>query len=144
MSKILKTGRTGLLLFAASFWILGGVMLIQKGFSYLPTGINYKTIKIIIAFVGGILFYFGMFTRISGKYIKHINEVSEKGKQILFKAFTPKAYIMLVIMISMGVTARKTGIFPIEYLALFYFTMGTPLLISAGRYLLHINRNFTK
>jgi len=38
------------------------------------------------------------------------------------------------LMISMGITLRKTGIVPLEYLSLFYVAMGTPLLMSAFRF----------
>ena len=42
---------------------------------------------------------------------------------------------MINQMISLCIAVRKTGIVPFEYLAVFYITMGIPLLVSAFKFL---------
>jgi hypothetical protein len=51
---------------------------------------------------------------------------------------------MITFMITTGILSRKLGIVPVEYLALFYFTMGTPLLISAFKFLQMVKKTETK
>lgn len=41
---------------------------------------------------------------------------------------------MMLLMISMGITLRASGIVPLEYLAVLYGTMGVPLTMSAFRF----------
>lgn len=130
-----RVNKQGLFIFAAILWLFAGSMLINKGFTYLPEDIGMKALKITLAFIAGLLFYLFMFSRIAARYIAHIDSLSDT-KHPFYKAFKPKAYIMIALMISLGVSLRVSGLAPIEYLALFYFTMGTPLLISSVRFAL--------
>ena len=125
----------GLFIFAAIVWLISGAMLISKGFQFLPAETSLQYIKIPVAFAAGLLFYYFVFTRIMVKYTGHILSLSPTHKHPFYKVFRLRFYIMITIMISTGVITRKFGLVPIEYLALFYFTMGTPLLISAFGFL---------
>jgi len=42
---------------------------------------------------------------------------------------------MMTLMIGLGITMRKTGLVPFEYLTVFYVTMGIPLLVSSFKFL---------
>ncbi|MEA4983387.1 MAG: hypothetical protein VB066_11815 [Paludibacter sp.] len=130
-----KLSQKGLFIFAAIVWLVAGIMLIKKGFQYLPAETSMQPIKITLAFVAGLLFYYFVFTRIMVKYTGHILSLPPQQKHPFYKVFRVRFYIMITFMISTGVITRKLGLVPIEYLALFYFTMGTPLLISAFGFL---------
>lgn len=134
----------GLFVFAAITWFIAGTMLINKGFQYLPADIVMMWVKIPVAFVAGLLFYFFVFTRIMIKYTNHILSLSPLLKHPFYKAFRARFYIMITFMITTGILSRKLGIVPVEYLALFYFTMGTPLLISAFKFLQMVKKTETK
>ncbi|MEA4936524.1 hypothetical protein SDC9_87572 [bioreactor metagenome] len=135
LSFLPKLSQKGLFIFAAIVWLISGAMLISKGFQFLPIEISFQYIKIPAAFVAGLLFYYFVFTRIMVKYTGHILSLPPAQKHPFYKVFRLRFYIMITIMISTGVITRKFSLVPIEYLALFYFTMGTPLLISAFGFL---------
>ena len=134
----------GLFIFASVTWIFAGIMLINKGFQYLPEETTLPYVKITLAFVAGLFFYYFVFTRIMVKYSEHILLLSPQQKHPVYKAFRLRFYIMITVMISSGVLFRKLGIVPIEYLSLFYFTMGTPLLISSVKFLQMAKKTETK
>lgn len=135
LSFLPKLSQKGLFIFAAIVWLISGAMLISKGFQFLPAETGFQYIKIPVAFVAGLLFYYFVFTRIMVKYTGHILSLSPTQKHPFYKVFRLRFYIMITFMISTGVLSRKFELIPIEYLALFYFTMGTPLLISAFGFL---------
>jgi hypothetical protein len=122
-----------LLLVAGLVWTFAGCMLLIRGFSMLLLFPQLLLLKIIIGFVGGLIFYFALFSGISQKHTRRIIGLPIE-RPCLFCFFHIKSYVMMVFMISMGMTLRKTGLVPLEYLSVFYVTMGTPLLLSAFRF----------
>jgi hypothetical protein len=138
LNKILKAIKPGIpkryLLFVAAFmWTFAGGMLFLRGFSMLILFPRLLWIKILISIIAGLIFYILLFSKISLKHTQRILKM-EIEKPCFFSFFNFRSYIMMVIMICMGVTLRKTGIVPIEYLSVFYVTMGIPLCMSAFRF----------
>lgn len=130
----LHLSQKGLFIFASLAWLVAGTMLLIKGLHFLPSSSTLLPIKIPIALLAGWLFYHFIFKRVIIKYIAHILLLPPEQKHPFYKAFRPRSYILIAIMISVGVLSRKLEIVPIEYLALFYFTMGSPLLICAVKF----------
>lgn len=123
-----------LLFVAAAVWTFAGGMLISRGIAGIIEYPDYYQFKVILALTGGAAFYLLLFTRISNKYVKRIIDLQDQ-KVPFYSFFNLRGYIMMTLMITLGITVRKTGIVPFEYLAVFYVTMGTPLLVSAFKFL---------
>jgi hypothetical protein len=128
--------KSSLLLLAAVVWAFAGFMLFSKGVSGIPESGRIFWIKIVGGIAGGALFYYFMFIRISAKHIHRIKNL-EKKRQPFYSFFNLRSYIMMASMITLGVTLRTTGIVPMVYMSVFYVVMGTPLLLSALRFMLH-------
>lgn len=123
-----------LLFIATVAWAIAGIMLMIRGWSGITgAGIEF-VVKIIGGYLGGVAFYLVMFKKISNKNVSRIINNS-KPKLPFYAFFNAKGFIMMVVMISLGVTVRKAELIPFEYLALFYITMGTPLFLSAFKFL---------
>lgn len=123
-----------LLFIASALWTFAGVMLILRGVSGLIQYPEYLFTKLLIALAAGTVFYLLLFTKISSKYVKRITGF-QNMRVPFYSFFSLRGYIMMTLMITLGITVRKTGIVPFEYLAVFYVTMGMPLLISAFKFL---------
>lgn len=123
-----------LLFVAAAVWTFAGGMLISRGVSGLIEFPAHVFTKLAIAATGGAAFYLLLFTRISSKYVKRIIDLQNR-KVPFYSFFNLRGYIMMTLMITLGITIRRTGMIPFEYLAVFYLTMGTPLLVSAFKFL---------
>lgn len=135
LNKIIPVvSRRNLLLVAALVWLLAGLMLITRGLNMYFSIDGTYDLNTLISLIMGVLFYFAVFRKVSDKHIQRILKL--KNHYVPFyQFFNKRSYIMMLLMITMGVLARKTGIVPFYYLSLFYITMGTPLLISAFKFL---------
>ena len=123
-----------LLSISTAIWGMAGIMLMMRGWSGISgSGVEFF-VKILGSYLAGVAFYLVMFKKISSKNVSRILN-SSKQKLPFYAFFNTKGYIMMTVMISLGVTVRKAELVPFEYLALFYITMGTPLFISAFKYL---------
>jgi hypothetical protein len=132
----LKVNKRCLLFIAAAAWTFAGGMLLFKGFSFMNNISNNLWIKILSGIIGGLLFYFILFSKISRKHVSRIFSFKDE-KNSVFSFFSVKSYFLMIVMISAGITLRKTGIVPPDYLSIVYITMGIPLLLSAFRFYYH-------
>ncbi len=125
--------RTYLLLVAALVWTFAGSMLLFRGVTLNPVlPVNWWE-EVLLSILSGIIFYKLLFTRISRKHVQRIQSMQE-DKPSVFAFFNLKSYMMMLSMIALGITLRKTGIVSAEYLAVMYITMGIPLLMSSFRF----------
>ena len=140
-SKFYLLSKQHLLYVATIVWLFAGLMLISRGANQIYEQGIYLLTKSIIAVVSGLLFYFLMFRKISMKHILRIMNMTEN--MVPFYAFfNRRSYFMMISMILLGIIIRKTGFIPIEYLSVFYISMGLPLFISSIRFLYYaINYN---
>lgn len=118
-----------LMLVAASVWLFAGGMLLYKGLSVMIY-VDFMVLKLLISVALGIVFFFLLFSRIVKKHIARIIGLKSKSP-CFFSFFSWKSYLLMGFMISMGILLRKSNLLSPEYLAAFYVTMATPLLISS-------------
>ncbi len=122
-----------LLLVAAVVWTFAGGMLLFRGVSILRYYNTPNVPQEIGCVIAGVFFYLFMFAKISATHIHRILNLPAERPGI-FSFFNRRSYILMGLMICCGISLRMSGIVPIEYLALFYIAMGTPLLLSAIRF----------
>ena len=125
--------KTYLLLVAAVVWTFAGSMLLYRGFSFLMDYQHFLVVKIAGSAIGGLIFLKLLFFKISGKHVLRIQNLPH-DRPCLFSFFNLKSYMMMIIMITSGITLRKTGVISPEYLSLIYLMMGIPLLMSSFRF----------
>ena len=116
--------------------MFAGIMLIYRGASVVVETPSSSFLKFLIGALGGFLFYFVLFRNISLKHILRIKNTPTESAAF-YSFFNRKSYIMMISMISLGILLRKSGLIPMEYLAVFYICMGTPLFISSLRFFYH-------
>ena len=131
----LKPGVPKRLLFfiAAALWTFAGSMLMFKGYKMLDTTTRLLGLKLLVALAGGILFYLKLFSKLSMKHTLRILKMKETYP-CAFSFFNFRSYLVMIFMISMGITLRTTGWIPFPYLAFLYLMMSVPLLLSSLRF----------
>ena len=122
-----------LLFVAALLWTVAGSMLLFKGFGMLDREVSLLWIKLGVTFLAGLLFYWKVFAGLSLKHTLRILAM-KVDNPCLFAFFNVHSYLMMVLMISMGVTLRKTGWIAPSNLAYLYLTMSVPLMLSSVRF----------
>jgi hypothetical protein len=122
-----------LLFIAALIWTFAGSMLLFKGFKMVDATGNAFWLELMLCLVGGIIFYRMMFSKISFKHTHRILNLKE-ASPCLFAFFNFRSYLLMALMISMGITLRRTGWVAPGHLSYLYLTMSVPLLLSSIRF----------
>ncbi len=122
-----------LLLIAALVWTFAGGMLLYRGYSLNNPLPAYWEVKLLLCLIAGLIFFLLLFNRISAKHIRRIRNLHQEHPG-MFSFFNLKSYMMMFLMITLGVSLRKSGTIAPEYLSLLYVTMGIPLLMSSFRF----------
>ncbi len=108
-------------------------MLISLANHWLQ-GLQYQPHwQIIIAgIIPGILVALFGFTRIVHKNIKRIDEMDTRASVFAFQAW--HSYVLIIVMMSMGIYVRQSGLIPMILKTPGYYTIGTALSLSSVRY----------
>jgi hypothetical protein len=125
--------RRHLLIIAAVVWTFAGGMLLYRGILLFMGSGHLLWIRLTISVAGGLLFYRFLFSEISRKHTRRILDLPLE-RPCLFSFFSIRSYILMGIMITAGITLRKSGIIQREYLSVICVTMGIPLFASAFKF----------
>jgi len=128
-----RVPKNWLFFIAALVWTFAGGMLLVRGYFYSLVKPEYLFLKTGACALGGLVFYLVMFDRISKKHVTRIKNLIIE-RPCMFSFFNVRSYMLMTIMITAGITLRKTGLLAPQYLALIYVTMGIPLLMSSFRF----------
>jgi hypothetical protein len=118
---------------AALVWTFAGCMLLFRGVLLFMDDDYLIWFRLIISLLAGMLFYMLLFSKISKKHTTRIAGI-QLEKPCLFSFFNIRSYILMTLMITAGISLRKSGILPSVYLSVIYVTMGIPLFISSFRF----------
>ncbi|MBW1999095.1 MAG: hypothetical protein JRJ29_14170 [Deltaproteobacteria bacterium] len=122
------------LLFLAGFtWICVGAMLLAFSCLWLSgvsrrIGIEFVGIGIAVALL---VHHFG-FLKIADRNSRRILSMDEK--KCLFSFITWKSYMIILVMVTIGITLRHSEL-PRHYLAILYTGIGLALILSSFRYM---------
>jgi hypothetical protein len=122
-----------LVFIAGLMWCGVGIMLISFAVTWLNQFKGNGTILYYSAgFIAAIPIHIWGFLRLAEKNINRILPL--RGKRCIFSFITWKSYIIVIIMISMGITLRHSSI-PKQYLSMLYNGIGLGLFLSGVVYL---------
>ncbi|NPA91827.1 MAG: hypothetical protein GXO55_10340 [Chloroflexi bacterium] len=120
---------------AGLMWTGVGIMLLWRAGVWLR---NMKPttalLVILVSVLLTALFYSLMFRKTVRKNIARLTGLPERVCVLAFNS--AKGYVMIVFMIALGITLRRSSI-PRPYLAVVYATMGATLLISSFHFYHH-------
>jgi len=133
--KNLKPGvpKRALLFIAAMAWSIAALILFWRGHFFINEAHFPVSWGLYISISLGFMFYLLLFSRIS---LSHSNRIFKLtvDKPCAFAFFSVKSYVMMIIMIAAGIFLRKTGAVNPVIIAVFYWIMGVPLLLSSFRF----------
>ena len=117
---------------AGLMWCGVGVMLIRYAISWLSLCNGKEQIFFYSAgFLAAMPIHHFGFLKLADKNINRLLPSTEK--QSLFSFITPKSYLIIIVMVSMGIALRHSPI-PKKYLSLLYNGIGLALFLSGIRY----------
>ena len=131
--NFLNVSHTVHITFSAFLWSFFGVDLNIVALKWL---INFDYDIMIYLIIIGVLLGLSMaifvFNKIVKRNILRIKSLPERSNILLFQSL--KSYILIAFMIGLGITMRKSGLFPDYILCPIYITIGVALFISSFLY----------
>lgn len=118
---------------AGAVWGAAAGFLCIRGAEYGMNGSLPALPSLLLGIAAGASFYRFLFFRISTKHINRIRSL-QHPRPCVFSFLDWRGYILMGLMITTGVFLRTAGIAPLSLLAVLYLGMGTPLAISAVRF----------
>lgn len=114
-------------------WSGIGLMLISLATRWLQDlQVEPHWAIIVAGIIPGILVAFFGFTRIVHNNIQRINEMDTQASVFAFQAW--HSYVLIIIMMSMGIYVRQSGLIPMIIKTPGYYTIGTALSLSSIKY----------
>ncbi len=133
MKPILSVQKKYLLLVSGLMWTGVGLLLISLATRWLEEIPDEPHWLIIVTgIIPGILVSLFGFTRIVHKNIQRIDEMDPRASVFAFQAW--HSYVLIVVMMSMGIYVRQSGLIPMILKTPGYYTIGTALSLSSLRY----------
>jgi len=125
-------GKHILLFLSGTMWICVGIMLNSFAFKWLSLyeG-SYSYLYFIFGFAAALLIHHFGFLRVVDKNLGRISLMA--GKPCVFSFMSWKSYILVIVMVTMGITLRHSSI-PKQYLSVVYIAIGLALILSSIRY----------
>jgi len=117
---------------AALLWLIAGSFVCAVG---VNAASEAWTFNMAIGFLVVFALFFGMFASICRRHTKRICAYEPELMGIT-KVLDPPAYIILLLMVGMGASARISGLIPEYIIAFFYSGLGAALVIAAIIYII--------
>jgi len=133
MKTFFQVPKKYLLLVSGIMWSSVGVMLISLATRWLSKlDIEFPSLVIISGVIPGVLVAVFGFAHIVRKNIRRIEDLKSPSSVFAFQEL--RSYILIVIMMSMGIMVRHSGLIPMILKTPGYYTIGTALSLSSIKY----------
>ncbi len=125
-----------LFILAGSMWMGVGLMLLWRASIWVraiegPLAWLLVSLSVLLA----LLFYGFMFRKTVNKNIQRLSSLPKRV--CLFAFNSTKGYMMIIFMIALGITLRRSPI-PRAYLVIIYIAMGGTLFLSSFHFYHHL------
>ncbi|WP_291581752.1 hypothetical protein [Bacteroides sp.] len=121
--------RQVLLITAGIVWIVAGANILRIGIVTWLNDSQYWLFKIGEATIVFLLFFILIFRRL---YYKHTERITQKKqeKNCPFSFFDVKSWIIMIFMISLGISIRSLHLLPTCFISVFYTGLSLALIVT--------------
>lgn len=126
----MKTGKHVLLYINGIVWAIAGANILRIGLGSIYTEGSLK----VLWFLGTALFFAAIFTMVVKKNFARIKAMKE-DKIPLYKFMNLPGYLIIIFMMTLGITLRASGKIQESFFAFFYTGLGLMLTLAGIVYL---------
>lgn len=118
-----------LLIIAGTVWIIAGGNILRIGIVTWMNNSHNWMFKIGEATIVFLLFFVLIFKRL---YYKHTRRIEQKKeiRNCPFSFFDVKSWIIMIFMISLGITIRSFHLLPESFISVFYTGLSIALILT--------------
>ena len=126
--------RQVLLITAGIVWIVAGANILRIGIVTWLNDSQYWLFKMGEATVVFLLFFILIFRRL---YYKHTERITQKKqeKNCPFSFFDVKSWIVMIFMISLGISIRSLHLLPTSFISVFYAGLSLALIATGALFI---------
>lgn len=126
--------RQVLLITAGIVWIVAGANILRIGIVTWLNDSQYWLFKMGEATVVFLLFFILIFRRL---YYKHTERITQKKqeKNCPFSFFDVKSWIVMIFMISLGISIRSLHLLPTSFISVFYTRLSLALIATGALFI---------
>ena len=126
--------RKALILNAGILWVIGGAILSYRGLAIAKNSNPIPAELILAASVIGLIKGLFLFSRIVRTNVERIQALAPHKDKVCLFAFQPmSSYLLVIVMVTLGLLLRLTGLAP-NILMVIYFAVGIALLTGSIQY----------
>lgn len=122
-----------LLFIAGCVWAIAGANILRIGIMSWQSDAQDWFFRIGEATIIFLLFFNLVFKRLFHKYSLRISQ--KEGKHCPFSFFDAKGWILMIFMITFGVTIRTFHLLPNSFISVFYTGLSTALIITGTMFI---------
>lgn len=126
--------RQVLLITAGIVWVIAGANILRIGIVTWTDSSQDWLFKLGEAIIVFLLFFVFVFKKLYYKHTQRI-ERKKKEKNCPFSFFDVKGWIIMVAMISLGITIRTLHLLPDRFISVFYTGLSTALILTGFLFL---------
>ncbi|MGL5785812.1 MAG: hypothetical protein ACRCX4_03185 [Bacteroidales bacterium] len=135
----MKVKKNILYLLAGLFWLFAGINVIRIGIDVFRNTESRIFVLLTLALFIFLLFFRFIFARVVHANVTRIKQIEDEDIPF-WKFMDRKGYLIMIFMMSMGITIRYYNLLPDFFIAFFYIGLGGALSLTAFKYLRHYFR----
>ena len=130
-----KASKRTLFFIAGAVWAIAGFNILKIAAEEFAVMSSLKEVAIILGIAGFTIFFSKVFYKMFNKHSKRIVNM-ENEEPCLFAFFDKKGYMIMVFMMTMGISLRAFHLISGVPLVVIYLAIGLSLSVSAVSFLL--------
>ena len=127
--------RQALVLTAGVVWVIAGINILRIGVVTWIDVSHFELIRICEALVVFLLFFNFIFKKLFYKHTKRIEQKQDRNCPFAF--FDIKGWVIMTVMITFGILARKLHWLPDYFISFFYVGLSSALIITGILFLIY-------
>lgn len=127
--------RQVLLLTAGLVWIMAGANILRIGIVTWPNASQHWLLKVGETAIVFLLFFAVIFKKLYNKHTQRI--IQKEDKNCPFAFFDAQGWVIMIFMITMGVTIRALHLLPDSFISVFYTGLALALVFTGLRFILY-------
>ena len=127
MKKRLSVHKNTLILIAGIVWAIAGFNIVRIGLIAYAGNVTWWRVLLSIAVYA--VFQVFIFGKMVKKHTARILQYEDEWQNV-FRFFDTKSYLIMVFMMTLGISLRVSGLVPNGFIAYFYTGLGLSLLTA--------------
>ena len=133
----MRVSREALLIIAGLVWLAAGINIFVIGIMSYGEVVSEQAAPVAALLLGSVVIFAAFWTMFSRIVRKHTRRITAYGdeKQPFWRFFDRGSYIIMIFMMTLGISLRSFHLVPTWFIAFFYAGLGLALMLAGISFL---------